>query len=219
MTTKNRTVIVISTAVALLPIVMYLVVFDQLPAQMGMQWNVEGNVNWYAPKAVAVFVVPVALALVHLVSFAMRRNDPKRKNTSAVVQAIMDWIIPLASILIAVYSILQNTGTTVSNAVPLVVIGLFLILVGNYIPKSRQNYTIGVRTPWALNDADNWNKTHRLAGGLWIIGGIVFIISAFIVSSTIELLIVALPAILLMAAVPIGYSYALNKKHVGTMQS
>jgi uncharacterized membrane protein len=219
MTKKNKAFIFLSTTVALLPIAMYLVVFDQLPAQMGMQWNVEGNVNWYAPKVVAVFIVPVVLALLQLVTVGIRRNDPKRENTSAAMQIIKDWMIPVVSVLIAVYSILQNTGTSIGNVVPLVVIGLILILVGNFIPKSRQNYTMGIRTPWALNNVDNWNKTHRLAGWLWIVGGIVLIISAFLVNNTPQLLMVLLPDIILMVVVPFAYSYAFYKKHDGNTQA
>jgi uncharacterized membrane protein len=214
MTSKNNKVISISTAVCLLPIVMYLVVYDRLPAQMGMQWNIEGDVNWYAPKAVAVFVAPAVLALLHLFSAIARRNDPRRESTSAAMQVIKDWTIPIVSILIAVYSILQNTGISVSNAVPLAVIGIILIVVGNYIPKNRQNYTLGIRTPWALNNADNWNKTHRLAGRLWISGGIVLIVSGFLVRNTPELLMVLAPIVILLAAAPVIYSFCLYKKHV-----
>jgi uncharacterized membrane protein len=219
MTKKNKAFIFLSTAVALLPIAMYLAVFDQLPAQMGMQWNAEGGVNWYAPKVVAVFIVPVVLALLQLVTVGIRRNDPKRENASAAMQIIKDWMIPVVSVLMAVYSILQNTGTSIGNAVPLVAIGLTLILVGNFIPKSRQNYTMGIRTPWALNNADNWNKTHRLAGWLWIVGGIVLIISAFIVNDAPQLLMVLLPDIILMVVVPFAYSYAFYRKHGGNTQA
>lgn len=63
MTMKNKGSIILSTAITLLPIVLSLLVYPQLPEKMGMQYNAEGTENWYAPKAVAVFVVPAALAL------------------------------------------------------------------------------------------------------------------------------------------------------------
>lgn len=204
----------LSTLVCMLPIAMYLAVYDKLPAQMGMQWNVEGTVNWYAPKAAAIFIVPVLCALMHLVSTTIRSNDPKRKNTSAAIQHVMDWIIPIISILAAAYSIVQNMGSNIAIPLlaPVVVIGTLLILLGNYLPKSRQNYTIGIRVPWTLGNEDNWNKTHRLAGRLWVAGGIVIVVGSFVMPDTTAILAVLLSVIALMAAIPIIYSWWLYMK-------
>ena len=52
-------------------------------------------------------------------------------------------------------------------------IGMLFIIIGNYMPKARQSYTIGIRIPWTLDNEENWNRTHRLAGWLWMISGIV----------------------------------------------
>jgi uncharacterized membrane protein len=212
MNTNNKKFIVLSTIICLLPIAMYMIVYEKLPSQMGMQWNIEGGVNWYAPKAIAVFAIPCVLALIHLVSVAMRRNDPKWANTSVAMQLIANWTIPIVSILVCVYSILQNTGTSVANTIPLVAIGIILILIGNYVPKSRQNYTIGIRVPWTLSDVDNWNKTHRLAGYLWIAGGALLVVSSLIVQDASGLLVTLLSVVILMVLIPIGYSYTLHKK-------
>jgi len=177
-TKKDKGFIFLSTIVCLLPIAMYMIVYEQLPEQMGMQWDFEGNVNWYAPRAVAVFAVPVVLAIIHLASIFIRRNDPKHENTSTIMQSIKDWIIPIVSIFASVYSLLSNTGTSITRTIPLTVVGVILIMIGNYVPKSRQNYTIGIRIPWTLSNVDNWNKTHRMAGYLFVLGGVVFIICA-----------------------------------------
>ncbi len=219
MTMKNKGSIFLSTAITLLPIALYLLVYHQLPEQMGMQYNAEGAANWYAPKAVAVFVVPAVLALIHLFALVKMRTDPNRKNISVAMQIIKEWTIPAASILITVYSILQNTGTHIGNIVPLVTIGFILLLIGNYIPKTHQNFTIGIRTPWTLKNAVNWNKVNRLAGWLWIISGVILILSAFIVTSTIEILMVVLLIVVLMIVPPIIYSYVLQKKHGSNLQN
>ena len=79
---RDKRFVFLSTIICLLPVALYLIVYDQLPEQMGMQWDLEGNVNWYAPRAVAVFAVPFTLALIHLATILIRRNDPKRENTA-----------------------------------------------------------------------------------------------------------------------------------------
>ncbi len=91
-------------------------------------------------------------------------------------------------------------------------VGLVLVVIGNYLPKSRQNYTIGIKLPWTLSDADNWNKTHRLAGVLFIAGGMLLIACNLLLTNS----IVWLPVTLIIAAalvlIPILYSYAQYKR-------
>ena len=60
------------------------------------------------------------------------------------------------------------------------IVGIVFVVSGNYLPKSRQNYTIGIKLPWTLADVDNWNKTHRLAGALWIAAGIFVLVRPFL---------------------------------------
>ncbi|MDA6215520.1 SdpI family protein, partial [Escherichia coli] len=59
-------------------------------------------------------------------------------------------------------------------------IGVFFIVLGNYMPKLQQNYTIGIKLPWTLNSEENWNRTHRLGGKLYIVMGIAMILMSFI---------------------------------------
>jgi uncharacterized membrane protein len=88
-------------------------------------------------------------------------------------------------------------------------IGLLFIIIGNYLPKARQNYTIGIRIPWTLANEENWNRTHRLAGYLWMICGVLMILLC---------LTRLLPApwtvglLLIMVLVPCGYSYWLHAR-------
>ena len=56
---------------------------------------------------------------------------------------------------------------------------LMFVAAGNYLPKCRQNYTMGIKLPWTLADEDNWNRTHRMAGYVWTAGGILMLIMGF----------------------------------------
>ena len=60
------------------------------------------------------------------------------------------------------------------------IIGILFVAIGNYLPKCKQNYTVGIRLPWALSSEENWNRTHRFASWIWIFGGVVFIFNAFL---------------------------------------
>ena len=85
------------------------------------------------------------------------------------------------------------------------------MIAGNYLPKCKQNYTMGYRIPWALQDTDNWNKTHRLAGYLWMLEGVVLIIVTLLVREALVLAGV-MAVLIILFVVPVIYSYCLYKR-------
>lgn len=82
------------------------------------------------------------------------------------------------------------------------------MIIGNYLPKCRQNYTIGIKLPWTLHDSENWNKTHRFAAKVWLIGGLVLTVNALISS-----MVISIAVILLLVLAPTVYSFAYSKTH------
>ena len=95
------------------------------------------------------------------------------------------------------------------NAIISVFLGLIFTVIGNYMPKCRQSYTVGIKLPWTLNSEENWNKTHRMAGWLWMFGGVmIMVLGAF------APIIATLPTVLLMALAPTVYSFILYKKGI-----
>ncbi|WP_019791626.1 SdpI family protein, partial [Streptococcus sobrinus] len=88
--------------------------------------------------------------------------------------------------------------------------GFFFIVIGNYLPKIRQNYTVGLRFPWNINDEGAWNHTHRLAGFLWVLGGLIIIVDGFIDFAFVW---VFFGSVILMVLLPIINSYLYYHKH------
>jgi uncharacterized membrane protein len=97
----------------------------------------------------------------------------------------------------------------ISSIVIFCVSALFMIL-GNYFGKIRQNYFVGIRVPWTIADEDVWNRTHRLAGKLWVAAGAIGILGVFMpkpIGSFIFLMALSLGSI-----IPIAYSYLIFKE-------
>ena len=84
--------------------------------------------------------------------------------------------------------------------------GVLFFVKGNYLPKTRQNWFLGIRTPWTLSSEYAWEKTHRLAGRLFMIGGVICVIGAFMVDG-IWLVAMMLATILPAALISVAYSY------------
>ncbi len=214
-TRDDRTVLLLTSLVCLLPLMMSIVVYQDLPDQIAIHWDGMGNPDNFAPKALAAFGLPFLFLGINLFSKLVLFNDPKRAYTSQAMQIFAAWLPPLLSVVLIPITLL----IALDNAIPItlgvpVLLGLVLIVAGNYLPKSRQNYTIGLKLPWTLNDADNWNKTHRLTGYLYILAGLILIGGAFIsrgFQTTNGLTPTVFLAIVLVI-VPRFYSYWLYKR-------
>jgi len=209
---SRKIALIVTSIICLLPICLALVMYDDLPEKVVMQWNFEGNPNWYAHKAVIAFGIPLFFMVLNIAMNLLFYADPKRENTSKVMRIFVVWFIPVLSLIIVPLMLLMNSG--VELPIPMIVfilIGLIFIFIGNYLPKSRQNFSVGVRTKWTLNDPENWNKTHRVAGVTFMIGGLLFIVLAFLPLENIIGIIFIFLIIIIMAVVPILYSYNLYK--------
>ena len=211
---KNNFIkMVVSSVLCLLPVIFALMVYNDLPERIVMQWNLEGNPNWDAPKAVAAFGLPVFFLLLNIFTKTVVNNDLKKQNISKAMRVFMDWLMPFLSLTLVPIILFMALGKNIPIVfITFIFIGLFFILIGNYLPKNRQNNLAGIRISWTLNDPDNWNKTHRLTGFLFICGGIFVIIMSFLTLSTFSAAMIILSIIAILVIIPVKYSYFLYKK-------
>lgn len=209
---KNKKLFMISVVACFIPIILGLLFYNQLPEQMPIHWNTAGEVDDYTSKIFALFGLPMILLVFHTALVWVTDKDPKYMNIPKVMYVIIYFLIPIISTICVGFSI--NTALpngldiNISSTLPLV-LGIIFLFVGNYLPKCKQSYTVGIKTPWALHDEENWNKTHRLAGFLWIIGGILIIICSLFFST---MVIPFFAIILAMTVIPYVYSYLIFKK-------
>lgn len=205
---KNKWLLIATSLVILIPIIAGLFLWDKLPEKIAIHWNAEGTADGFAGKTFAVVGMPLILLAIHIVCTLVTGTDPKNKDIDGKPLALVLWICPVMSLLVGtiVYGTALGYTLSVEIIMPFV-LGAMFIVVGNYMPKCRQNYTIGIKIPWTLNDEENWNKTHRFAGILWVIGGVIVMATAFLGS-----VYIMLSVILLMALAPMVYSYVIYKK-------
>lgn len=121
------------------------------------------------------------------------------------------YIIPAVSLLICTMIYPVALGKEVqAGTVAMLFLGFIFTISGNYLPKCKQSYTVGIKLPWTLEDSENWNKTHTLAGKIWFAGGIIIIATSFLENAVIFF---GVTAIMILA--PTVYSYLLYKNKKG----
>ena len=210
MNKKILKALILPSVVILVPILVGLILWEQLPQQIPTHWNVAGEVDGWSSKAFAVFGMPLIFLGVQWLCALVTRADPKRNNHSDKILHLVFWIIPIVLVVLSAITYATALGRVVPVEVVMpVLLGLVFTIIGNYLPKCKQNYTIGIKIAWTLSSEENWNKTHRFAGRLWVVCGLVIILTGFFgVFWTFAVIGI------LMVLAPLIYSYSLYRKGV-----
>lgn len=209
---ENRKTLIVSTLTLLIPMVAGLLLWNRLPEKIPTHWNMAGEVDGWGSKVFAVFGLPGMLIAVHLFCLIATGSDPSNKKYNPKVFTLIAWLCPVIGLTVCsmVYSSALGYNLSVEIIVP-VMVGLLLVIIGNLLPKCKQSYTIGIKLPWTLASEENWNKTHRLAGKLWVCGGVLVMVSGFL-----RCIWILLGALLVLVFVPMVYSFLYYIKHEQT---
>ncbi len=205
---KHLKTIVITSVLNLTPMIVGIILWDKLPESIPTHFGINNEPDGFSSKPFAVFGLPLFMLAVHLICIFATKADPKKQNISDKVFTLILYIIPAISLLMCAMIYPTALGKKVNiGLITMLFIGLIFLIIGNYLPKCKQTYTIGIKLPWTLADSENWTKTHALAGKLWVICGLIIISTAFL-----ETPFIFFPVVLIMILVPTGYSYMLYKK-------
>ena len=209
---KNKWKIIISSIVTLLPIVAGLLLWDSLPDMVPSHWGPTGEVDGYSSKTFFVFGLPFIMLGMNLLCTVAAGLDPKHKNNEGKLLILVYGIIPSLSILLSVvtYFSALDLPLPVMNLI-VAAFGLMFVLIGNYLPKCKQSYTIGIKISWTLNSEKNWVATHRMSGKLWVICGALIILSALLPANLVIWFV--LPILAISIIVPFVYSYVYYVKY------
>ena len=210
---QHKKGLILSSIVILLPILFGVVFWDQFPKTFVTHFGISGEADGYSSKAFAVFCPPLILLSTHWLCILITMADKRQKRQNKKVTGMILWIMPSISIFVNAMMYGIALGKDLN---PLLLIspllGLMFIFIGNYMPKCTQNSTIGIKIPWTLANEENWNVTHRLAGKLWVGGGVLILLCSFLpenIAHTIMFLM-----ILPMVIIPIFYSWQYYRKQV-----
>lgn len=205
----------ISKKMFIIPIVSLLIAgwaYPQLPAEIATHFDFNGVPDNYSGK-LFVFVIPLLSLLFTFMAEYLPKLDPKGANYARFPKAyaLIHWLVNLLLATVNVFIILYALGFEYNMGYFIApTIGIMFMVIGNYMPKFKQSFFCGIKTPWALTDEENWYKTHRLGGKLWMLGGALLIIMPFLPETLGMILLFA--DILVMVLVPTIYSYLIYKK-------
>lgn len=206
---KYKRTLLITSLVLLIPVIVGLLLWDQLPDPVPFHWNIQGEVDGWASKTTAVFWMPALMLVMQWVCLFACTADPKRANYNEKMLKMCLWVCPGIGLIMCamVYPAALGYEIPIEVVIPLLLGALFMV-IGNWLPKCQQTYTMGIKLPWTLASEENWNATHRFGGKVWFFGGIASIVSALFGSFWLLMAI-----LVLMCLLPTVYSYRYFMKH------
>ena len=199
------------------PFIYGALIFPNLPSRIPTHFNIEGKADaWGGPSSI--FIGPGIMGAVSVFIYVLMSNlktfDPKKYDEAndALYSNFAVLTVAFLSALstIIIYSSTHADEINVGKLI-LPLIGLSFAGLGWYMPKFKQNYFVGFKLPWTLENETNWNETHKVAGKLWIYGGLFQAVVTFILPMKFGMIAFML-AIAVMVIIPSIFSYRLFKK-------
>lgn len=205
----------ISWKLFLLPVVMLLLaaaVYPRLPQEIPGHFGFSGEVDRYDAK-ITIFLPGLITLAVPALNELLCRIDPKKQNyqkfgkEAVSILFFTELLLLMTELCIILFAL--GYPLSIHRIIPILV-GILLMLCGNFMPRFRQNFYWGIKTPWTLSNETVWFKTHRFGGKMFFIVGFMMALTPFVSASwSLPILLIL---ILALAAAPVLYSYLEYRK-------
>lgn len=214
--TDIKPTVVFCVGVLVLMLLASLWVDQQLPVdtQVPMHWNIKGEIDRYGSKVEGLYMLPGLTAVMILIFALVPLIEPRRRHLQLSLKAYKIIIAAIIIFMAVIHGLILwstigkqlDIGRSVNLG-----IGILFVLLGNYLGKVRSNFFMGVRSPWTLSSELSWTKTHRLAGWLFVLLGLLILLNAAFWEPK-RAFVIMIGGVIICALVPYVYSYFIWKK-------
>ncbi len=224
---KKSVLILWQSLIGLIPTIYLSTIWSKLPERVPTHYDSNMVANSYGSKfellGIVFFTFAVSIG-VSLLIINLHKIDPKQRYASAnPLMVKISWVTTLFITLISLfivyvtqhYTELNKTGF--SSKYKFVLISLIFVVLGNFMNNIKPNYFVGIRTPWNLEDDENWRKTHHVGSKLWFFGGLIMLV-LIIVSPQEYSQSIFICGIIPVTIFPFGYSYYLFRQKQKTVK-
>ncbi|MEG0020473.1 MAG: SdpI family protein [Oscillospiraceae bacterium] len=195
--------------------VQLVVVYPKLPQIIPTHWNFRGELDGHRGKSTIWFLYALTW-FVYGTMVISPKIDPKKENYAKFenvydIFKFMMVLFMVGMIEVTLKATFDPTKVNMGQLVPMMV-SVLIIMFGNYLPKCKHNYMLGIRTPWTLASEEVWNKTHRFSGPVWVIGGLVSLGVCVFFGNRSAAGIISFISMSAVCVISVAYSYIMFKK-------
>lgn len=206
---------IIPLVLVIISIVLGCYFYSIFPDRVPMHWNINGEVDGWGSAFSGAFILPMILIGMYILFILIPFIDPNKEKYQQFEKVYKIFRILIMLMMFGIYLIASANALGYAVRVEVwipVIIGLLFLVMGNYFGKIKPNWFMGIRTPWTLSSEEVWNKTHRLGGKLFMILGLLMLLTPlWHFESSIMFWLVIVP-MLLVGFIPMVYSYVIYKK-------
>jgi uncharacterized membrane protein len=192
--------------------------YPSLPESVPSHWDASGRVNGTMPKPWGVVTIPLVMAVLWLVFGLLPRISPRGFEMASFARSWGILTVAVLAFLLLIEILTLNAARTAAPLSPRLIlgaVGFLFAVIGAVLGKVTRNFFAGIRTPWTLASEEVWNRTHRLAGKLFVAAGLAVAAAALLGLGW----WIMIAALALGALVPVIYSYVIYRKLEGFPES
>jgi uncharacterized membrane protein len=210
---KNKWKLIISSIIILIPMLLGVIADKILPENIAVHWGIDGNADGFMNSSLIFIILPLIMLAVHWICMMLSMLIDKNAEQNKKIVNMTFWIIPFISLTACGFMFLSALGYNANiSAFVYIILAISFIFIGNYMPKTVRNRTMGIKIKWTLANDENWNATHRFAGKIYVIVGILSLLAIPLPTVALPFILIAIIAVCVV--VPIIYSYMFYKKQL-----
>lgn len=210
---KSKVCKLLAYGLGIIPPIILAVLYSKLPDEVPTHWNIDGTVT-YSGKGTLWMLALMGIVFAILFD-VMPKIDPRKENYKRFNKYYDGFCVGMIGFLDIMFAIVLSEsfmpGKISVSKVVMILVGLLFIFLGNILPKIKNNFYMGIKTPWTLSNTDVWNKTNRLGGKLMFILGIIILGCGFWIKEQIAFWILMV-GIVITTGVPMVMSYVWYRK-------
>ena len=198
-----------------IPFIYAAYLYPSLPKIIPTHFNIKGEADGFGSKD-SIYLGPSIMGIASLFTYFfltyIKKIDPKRSEQmeDGLFQKFGFFtVLFLTALSMVILYATSHQGISIEKLL-FPIMGLAFAGMGLYMPKIKQNYFAGFKLPWTLDNVDNWNATHKIAGKVWLYGGAIQFFAGLVFSSVASFVIFFI-AMVVMVLVPTIYSYRMFK--------
>ncbi len=211
---SSKTSVTLILVLIALSIIIGALAYPALPAQVASHWGANDQVNGHMSRFWGVALMPLIMLGMTLLFLVIPVIDPLKENIAKFRDTFNTFIVLIIAFMLYIHilTLVWNLGYTFPMSLAMIpALGLLFVFVGVLMMKAKRNFFIGIRTPWTLSSDTVWDETHRLGGRLFIVAGILSILTVFLGNAG---LWIFFGLILLASLIPVVYSYILYQREI-----
>ncbi|MBJ7895260.1 SdpI family protein [Bacillus atrophaeus] len=174
-----------SVVIIVLTILTWVFTYSSLPNDLVTHWGINGNADDYSSKFNAMMTFIGIMIIQYILMVTIPKIDPKN-NYKTFMRPYMAVFNTMFAVLFIINLITILTGLGYDLPIPYLgsfVLGAIFMVFGNFIQKVKPNFFLGIRTPWTLSNERVWKDTHRVSSKLFVLAGVIIMLTAFFPST------------------------------------